>query len=229
MQNSLYTFNPFLVLMETLGQHDALIFDIDGTLWSASHATAVGFNAALAHLGIDIRITEDDIQSVTGKPFEECVHILLPNVPVDFALLRKTLDAYETEAILQEGGRLYAGVAEGIKTLSQTYKIFLVSNCQGWYLQHFIYVSGLGEYLSGADCYGLSGVGKEHMFRTMVEQYHLKNPIYIGDTLGDEAAAMAAGIPFVHVAYGFGTALHTPWRVDSFSELVQALAPQTTE
>ena len=34
----------------------------------------------------------------------------------------------------------------------------------------------------------------------------LKRYIYVGDTASDEESAALAGCPFVHAAYGFGTA-----------------------
>ncbi len=39
--------------MKPLNRHDALIFDIDGTLWNASPASAKGWTRGLAKLGID--------------------------------------------------------------------------------------------------------------------------------------------------------------------------------
>ena len=38
----------------------------------------------------------------------------------------------------------------------------------------------------------------------IIQEYHLKAPVYVGDTLGDFNATKTAGIPFVFASYGFG-------------------------
>jgi phosphoglycolate phosphatase-like HAD superfamily hydrolase len=50
---------------------DSIIFDLDGTLWSACEASAKGWTAALQELGYDQTITPSDIGSVTGMPFDD--------------------------------------------------------------------------------------------------------------------------------------------------------------
>src|ERR1019366_8591875 len=47
--------------------------------------------------------------------------------------------------------------------------------------------------------------------------------IFIGDTEGDQAAAKACKIPFVHVEYGFGTCVNKDFAVKSFEELTLKL------
>ncbi len=49
---------------------DALIFDIDGTLWNASAASAKGWNQGFAQLGIDRTVSAEEIERVAGQPFE---------------------------------------------------------------------------------------------------------------------------------------------------------------
>ena len=38
----------------------------------------------------------------------------------------------------------------------------------------------------------------------MAERLGLQAPVYVGDTVLDYEAAKAAGVPFIHAAYGFG-------------------------
>lgn len=201
--------------------YDALIFDLDGTLWDASAATAKGWTSALEKLGLKRAVTGKEIQSVSGKPYEECVDVLLPDLRDQIPDLANALNPFEKEAIERDSGVFYEGVLEGIRKLSENYKIFLVSNCQDWYMHTFLHFSGLAPVLSGVDCNGFSGLPKGEMLRRMKTQYSLKNPIYIGDTSGDENATRRADMGFAHVSYGFGTAEFALLRFDSFSELVE--------
>jgi len=116
-------------------ENDALIFDIDGTLWNAVSVSTKSWNTGLKKLGITKEISIQEIESVTGNPYEKCVEILLPGFKNQYPELLKVLDECEATAVKNEGGIFYDGVINGIKKLAQAYKIFLVSNCQEWYME----------------------------------------------------------------------------------------------
>jgi phosphoglycolate phosphatase len=204
-------------------KNDAIIFDIDGTLWDATVASAVGWNNGLGNLGINKKISARDIQKVTGKPQQECVEILFPDLVKEYINLPEVLDKYEIEAIKVQGGIFYDGVINGIEKLSRAYKIFIVSNCQDWYLKLFFEKAGIGEFIFGYDCNGMSGLPKDEMLAKMKEKYSLINPVYVGDTASDEQATAAAGMEFIHVSYGFGKPQNNPKSFDSFYALVDYL------
>lgn len=199
---------------------DALIFDIDGTLWNASSASANGWNLGLAQLGIDRKVTPEQIEKVSGRPFNECVDILLPGLRTKVPELADTLNNYETDAVKSEGGKFFDGALDSLKQLAAGYKIFLVSNCQEWYLNLFLDFSRLRPLLAGFDCYGRSGLLKHAMLLTLKNNHSLFNPVYIGDTAGDETAAALAGMDFIHVSWGFGQPEGKPLTVNTFSEFL---------
>jgi phosphoglycolate phosphatase len=198
---------------------DALIFDLDGTLWDAAEPTAAGWNRALEALGVASRVTVAGIRSVAGTPFEGCVEILVPELCPPSRALVRSLDDYEKAAILESGGTLFPGVADGLRQLSAVYPLFLVSNCQDWYLDVFFAKSGLGERFTGADCNGLSGLPKSGMLSAMAEKHGLRHAVYVGDTKGDQDSAMSVGMDFVFAHYGFGSCADAALAFDSFSEL----------
>jgi phosphoglycolate phosphatase len=201
-------------------QNDAIIFDIDGTLWNACPATAKAWNIGLNKLGIDKYITPEQVESVTGNPNETCIDLLLPRLKNKYPSLLATLEKYEMEVIKSEGGKFYDGVLEGIKELASDYRLFLVSNCQSWYLDLFLKLSGLKPYIAGFDCHGTSGKPKNEMLSNIKSNYFLNNPVYIGDTAGDENAAYLANIDFIHVLYGFGSSKKESRKFNSFAALL---------
>jgi phosphoglycolate phosphatase len=200
--------------------HDALIFDIDGTLWNACAASAKGWNNALVKLGIEQTVTAKQIESVAGLPFEDCIETLLPGLMNAYPHLLAAFNEGELEVVENEGGIFYEGVLDGIKLLSESHQIFLVSNCQDWYLKLFLELSGLEPLLAGYDCNGLSDLPKHDMLTNMISKYDLKNPVYIGDTASDEAACKQANLDFIHVCYGFGTTVNKSLSFDSFAAFV---------
>lgn len=200
--------------------NDAIIFDIDGTLWDACPSLAQGWNNGLVQLGIDRRLTSQQIQGVCGNPFEKCVDILLPEFKDHYPTLLDTLYHSRIEGLKSGGGILYDGVTEGINKLASSYKIFLVSNCQDWYMRFFLHFSNLESVVTGFDCNGMSGLPKDQMLMKIKNNYLLKNPVYVGDTSGDENAANLADMAFIHVSYGFGSPKNTALTFDSFAALV---------
>jgi phosphoglycolate phosphatase len=207
-------------------QYDAVIFDIDGTLWDASRASAEGWNSGLAKLGIKIIISSEQIRSVAGNHYEKCVDTILPGLKAKYPGLIQTLNNCETEAVQCRGGDLFSGAIEVVRALAGEFKVFLASNCQEWYLKLFLDFSGLKPVLAGFDCHGLSGLPKNEMLLRIKRNYSLNNPVYVGDTAGDETAARLAGIEYVHVAWSFGKPGKETRTVSSFTELQDYLRGQ---
>jgi phosphoglycolate phosphatase len=200
-------------------KYDALIFDIDGTLWNASSANAKGWNLGLEELGMSQRVTPRQIESVSGYPYEKCMDILLPGERVNHPELFSVFARREAEVVATDGGVFYDGALDGVTRLAREYRVFLVSNCEEWYLNLFLRFSRLGSVLSGTDCHGMSGMAKDEMLRRMARDYRLNRPVYIGDTAADEEAAARAAMAFIHAAWGFGKPLGAPKSVSSFADL----------
>lgn len=198
---------------------DAVIFDIDGTLWDASSPSAQGWNLGLAKLGIPDEVSAEQISMVTGNPVEECVDTLLPGMRSKHPHLLDTLSDCEEAVVRRVGGRFYEGALEAVSELASYMRVFLVSNCQEWYLRLFLDLSELGPAVSGFDCHGSSGLPKSEMISRITRTHSMVEPVYVGDTAGDEAAAQSAGVAYVHVSWGFGKPAGAPRIVHSFPEL----------
>jgi phosphoglycolate phosphatase len=201
--------------------YDALIFDLDGTLWDAAAASTYGWNLALREMGLASRVTLEGIRSVSGLPFFRCVEVLLPELrPVPLGLL-EALDRGERAGVEKIAGVLYEGVAEGIPRLAGAYRLFMVSNCPDWYLDKFLQMTGFETYLNGYDCNGLSGKGKPEMLSGLRQRHELARPVYVGDTQGDREAAAQAGMDFAFASYGFGAADGAELSFGGFGEMVE--------
>jgi len=200
--------------------YNALVFDLDGTLWDAAAASAYGWNLALEKMGVASRVTAEDIRSVSGMPFTRCVEVLLPELRPASVELLEALDRSERLGISRIAGVLYEGVADGLPRLAEVYGLFVVSNCPSWYLEEFLRVSGFEIYLGGYDCHGMSGKDKPEMLIDLRRRFGLERPVYIGDTQADGQAAARAGMDFGLAGYGFGAIDGVRLLFDSFGELV---------
>lgn len=202
----------------------AILFDLDGTLWDSSQEVATAWTQALAPYGVTL--TRADIQSIMGKTMTEIGDALLSAHPPQERprLLELASDA-EIAYLRAHGATLYPGLEATLKTLSQTYFLAIVSNCQEGYIEAFLDYYGFGRYFSDTENFGRTGRPKGENIRLVAERNHLGPVLYLGDTQKDCDAAALAGVPFVHAAYGFGTIDHPVPRLDRLADL-PALAAQ---
>ena len=205
--------------MNKLHKHDSLIFDLDGTLWDASQASAIGLTNGFKSLGINRVVEAKELVQVCGKPNSECIRHLLPDSPIPYNEMEDILNLEEREIVKKSGGILYSNVNTVLKELSGSYKLFLISNCQDWYLNLFFDLTDLRKLFVDSDCHGKSGIYKAEMIETMVSSYQLKCPVYIGDTDGDFQAASKAKIDFAFASYGFGNVTGGSYILRSFEDL----------
>ena len=197
---------------------DALIFDMDGTLWDAVDTYAEIWNMAFEHEGIEQRITRNDLLALIGTPIDDIIRHFVPADQVEH-LLQVIADLVVTE-LPRLGGRLYEGVQEGIATLAQHYQLFMLSNCDELELPIFVRYAGIEPYITDTLAYGNTHLRKADNMRLLAEKYHLQHPVYVGDTDSDCSEAHRAGVPFVWMSYGFGTTDRAQLQFDNFSDMV---------
>lgn len=199
--------------------HDSIIFDLDGTLWDTLSSCTEGWNDGLKSLGIPKSITTDDLKKVIGNPWNICAEMLFPDLIKKHTNLFKTLDDYERKTITNKGSIFYDGMTDSIRILLNHYNLFIISNCQKWYLKEFLKQSQIEKYLQDYNCFGISQNPKSEMIKNMVQKHSLLKPVYIGDTAGDQKATELADIDFIHAAWGYGKAEKECLSFDSFTEL----------
>lgn len=209
------------------GNIDALIFDMDGTLWNATHSYAKVWNATCQDLGIDASFRGSDLMKYMGMSLDEILeHLLGDTVNVDRSVFLKLLGENENNMMPSLGGVLYDGVSEGLIALSKRYRLFMLSNCSARGLVNFTAFTGTACLFEGLLAQGERPVSKSENLRYMKQHYSLQNPIYVGDTQADCDQAHDASIAFAFAKWGFGTCTSADLCFDSFSSLAQHFLDQ---
>jgi len=92
-------------------QFDALIFDLDGTLWDTCEACAVAWNNVITRNGMKFRkVTAEDVRRVTGKPHAECIQTVFSSLSgEEVSILIDETMSEDTAVIKELGGELYEG------------------------------------------------------------------------------------------------------------------------
>lgn len=184
-----------------------LIFDMDGTLWDSAENVAVSWNIAIKESGMVERVlTTADIQGVMGKTMDKIADALFPELSKeDRMTLLEACCKLENEYLREHGGVLYPNLEEVWTELSKDYDLYIVSNCQAGYIEAFLDHYGFWKYFKDIECYGNNFKQKGDNIRLLADRNGLEAAAYVGDIQGDYDASKAAGVGFIHAAYGFGT------------------------
>ncbi len=204
-----------------------ILFDLDGTLWDSSENVARAWSKVLSEKYPELgkTVTGVELRGYMGKTLDRIGELMLPGVDEKKrALIMSDCCGYENEYLAVHGGVLYPKLRETLDKLSRRYGLYIVSNCQSGYIESFFEYSGLAGHFADWECPGGSGLEKGGNNKLIIERNSLSAAVYVGDTAGDLEAARYAGIPFIHAAYGFGTAEGCEESINTFEELPDAAA-----
>lgn len=202
---------------------DSIGFDLDGTLWDAIEGVCGAWKEVLAkHPDINKKIvTVEEMKGCMGLIINDIGKKLFPDLDeaMQMQLMREVC---ENEQIYlgEHGGTLFPKVEGILKTLSEKYKLFIVSNCQDGYIQCFFKAHKLDKYFIDFECSGATGLTKGENIKLVMERNDLKNSIYVGDTNSDLEGAKVAGIKFVYARYGFGNVDEYNYVIDKVEDIL---------
>lgn len=190
-------------------KYDSVFFDLDGTLWDASSATALAWEEVLRNNPEIVpceRPDRDFIRRYMGLTNEEIAGIMFPDLSPDmaFSYVRKSCEI-ENKLLPEIGGELYPCVCTVLKELHDCgYKLFVVSNCQDGYIDAFLHAHSMYGVINDTESSGRTGLSKAENIKLVIKRNCVSSPVMVGDTASDLEAARENGIPFIYAAYGFG-------------------------
>lgn len=201
---------------------DSIIFDVDGTLWDSTDVVAKAWTDYLRQKEqIDLTITAGQLKTLFGKPLAEIAALVFPEYPEN-EQLRLIDGCCEAEHALLHitGAPLYEDLEKALQILSAQYPLYIVSNSQCGYIELFLEKTGFAKYFQVHLCNGDTGLDKGSNIRQITDQNGLKDPVYVGDTMGDFEACRKAGVPFVLAEYGFGEVSEPDMRISKPMDLI---------
>ncbi len=197
-----------------------LIFDLDGTLWDSTDALTVLWKRELHAVGIAREMTRERMIGGMGMGPEELAAHLAPELPIE---QRRPffchVTALEPAFLPAYGVVLYPGTVETLRLLAKRYPLMIASNCVDGYIECFLDYAGLADIITDFAHPGMTGLSKAGNIRLLMERNGISQALMVGDTQKDYAAALEAGIPFVHAAYGFGQVPEAAYAIGTIAEL----------
>ncbi len=204
---------------------NAVIFDLDGTLWDSSEQVTESWNVVLGKYpeSAGCKITTADMHGFMGKQMDEISAMMMPDLEENLRrkIMLECMD-FELEYLektTKSKPVFYPFLFETLEKLSENFKLIIVSNCQDGYIQLFIRKSNTEKLFCDFESYGKTGLSKGENIKLVIERNSIDKAVYLGDTQGDLNSADFAGIEFIHAAYGFGKINRKTAAVTSLSEL----------
>ncbi|WP_282936956.1 HAD family hydrolase [Paenibacillus sp. RC67] len=222
-------------MRSTLPKPEAMIFDLDGTLFQtetlllpAYHATFDELRAEGAYEGATP--PESEILGSLGMLLEHIWQRVMPDVDVQVhRRADELLLDYQIQGLLRGDGKLYEGVAETLSTLrAQGIRLFVASNGLESYVKGVVLHKELGPLFEGLYSAGeYQTRSKVDLVQMLLETYNVKSAWMVGDRSSDVEAGRENGLTVIGCDYaGFrkeGELEDADVRIGSFNELLALL------
>lgn len=207
-----------------------IIFDMDGTLWDSAENVAKAWTEIVKKEYPERGdITTEQIEGVMGLTMVRIAEELFGDIEDTDKRMKLLNDCcnYENEYLSIHGGNLYDGLEETLKKLSESFNLYIVSNCQSGYIEAFLEYYGFSKYFSDIECFGNNGFEKGDNIKLLAERNNLEDAVYVGDIQGDYDATMKAGYKFIHAKYGFGSINAEVPFINSIKDLNEEIVNKT--
>lgn len=185
--------------------YDAVVFDLDGTLFDAEEGIVSSVVKAMKEMGLEIS-QGAQLRQVVGPPLRYSFHDLL-NVPSE--RLDEAADRYAH--IFRSEGMYRYSVYPGIRTMLRVLKengiyVALASSKPRDLCEHILRHYGLRHFFDRVigETDSHAKLGKPEMIRRALPE-HYERAAMVGDRLYDMEGAKAAGVDGVGAVYGCGS------------------------
>ena len=204
---------------------DGVIFDVDGTLWDSTNVVKDAWNAAIVEAGYDNpQITAKRLQGLFGLPMDDIIKDVMPTLNAEQREeLAPHVFKFEHDFLEDRPGDFYPEILSVMRKISEKIPVYIVSNCQGGYVELFMRKGEVEDIVKDHLCPADTGMLKADNIKKIVNDYNLKYPLYVGDTIMDEKACKDAKCPICFANYGFGESDTPEYEIDAPIELLELL------
>lgn len=209
-------------------KYDAIIFDLDGTLWDTTKAYAYALEKYLInHPKARTEVKKENLQYTIGVTMDQIASLIFPSVsPTQMISIMMECLKYACDYLKEEAPTIFPEVIETIQKLSPEYPLFVISDGPQEFYEIFIERSGLKNHFK--DAFVLGGwksekVTKKYNLTELVTKYQLKNPLYVGDFQNDFEASKALNLDYCQIGYGNYQVEEYKYYLEKFSEIFEVL------
>ncbi|PQZ57798.1 nucleosidase [Bacillus sp. MYb209] len=207
----------------------ALIFDMDGTLFQTDKILELSLDDTFDHLRSlqlwDAVTPIDKYREIMGVPLPKVWEALLPDHSNE---VRKQTDAYFLERLIENiksgKGALYPNVKEVFNYLKESgCSIYIASNGLTEYLQAIVSYYDLEQWVTETfSIEQIQTLNKGDLVKGIIGKYNIKTAAVVGDRLSDINAAKDNGLIAIGCNFDFAQEdelAHADFVIDDLMEL----------
>ncbi len=130
---------------------DAIIFDIDGTIWDSREVVAIAWQAAIQeNTSLPVNFDAESIGRHFGKPMTDIFKAIYPDLTdSEIDALTPYFYEYEHTYLRVKKPKPYQGVRESLELLAKEYEFYIVTNGQNGYTEAMLDATDLHGYFKG--------------------------------------------------------------------------------
>ncbi|MED0970526.1 HAD family hydrolase [Bacillus paramycoides] len=188
----------------------ALIFDMDGTLFQTDKILELSLDDTFNHLRSlqlwDAETPIDKYREIMGVPLPKVWEALLPHHTNE---VRKQTDAYFLERLIENiksgKGALYTNVKEVFSFIKENNcSIYIASNGLTEYLQAIVSYYHLDQWVTETfSIEQIQSLNKGDLVKNILKKYDIKEAAVVGDRLSDINAAKDNGLIAIGCNFDF--------------------------
>ncbi|MED1559035.1 HAD family hydrolase [Bacillus paramycoides] len=207
----------------------ALIFDMDGTLFQTDKILELSLDDTFNHLRSlqlwDAETPIDKYREIMGVPLPKVWEALLPDHSNE---VRKQTDAYFLERLIENiksgKGALYPNVKEVFSFIKENNcSIYIASNGLTEYLQAIVSYYDLDQWVTETfSIEQIQSLNKGDLVKNILKKYDIKEAAVVGDRLSDINAAKDNGLIAIGCNFDFAQEdelAHADLVIDDLMEL----------
>ncbi len=213
-----------------MNYYDAIIFDLDGTLWQTRDSYLYAYHMVLAsHKEIKEVHSDEQVLNTMGNTLDIVANVVFSNEDLETKInLMKECLYHSCMYLLKNESTLYPNVQKTLIELSKKTKLFIVSNCPKEYVDVFFQKSNTSDIFIDYR-YLTDSSTKESNINELIEKYDLKSVLMVGDSNDDFKAIKDKNIEFVYASYGYKECQNYDYKIKDFSELNKIISTANYE
>ena len=197
-----------------------IIFDLDGTLWETKDSYIYAYDKLVKDLGIINRYPDEKILEYMGIKLDKLCYDLFSGYG-DLKEIGMKAVYYSIEYVTKNPHLFSNNMKDLFKRLSENYDIYIISNCPRIYLETFINIADVREYITNS--YTIDDGEKEDHLRIITNNYKEK-ALFLGDSHFDyESIDDHSKVYFIYAKYGYIKTDTYDYSINNLDELYELL------
>ena len=198
-----------------------VVFDLDGTLWQTQSSYIYAYKKLCEKYDKTPSNSFNDVLNYMGVKVDILLKDLFPEIIDQTLIIREALNFSIEYIVNNPEGNCFDGVYETLKTLSQEYSIYIISNCLKEYVETFLEISNTKDFVKS---FYTIELGEKHDHLKKITNNYQDKTIFVGDDIEDyNQIENHKIIYFVYAKYGYKDCNQYDYSINSLKDLPKVM------